>query len=262
MPLIPLILAAATAAADRPSVPPPIPAVSAPELARLLRAEYDGEKPAVQAEWVAASTGDGPARRLLCADSGPVPGPRWVAVCTRYAEAAWASPGRVDLFVLEPGATRREPARVRARFRGLATGRFGSAGPVRLMTVGPGSEAFAVHSSASSGGRLDARLALYVEQGGQLRKALDVATLASNAGVCAPGAGPVGRRCRRQAVHLACTLRADAARVDHGFHPLELRVAGERDGEPVAAVIPIPHDAFGYRVSARVLQSQGCDVDG
>lgn len=261
MPLASLVFAAAVAAA-RPAVAPRTPVVSQSELTRLLRTEYDGEKPRLRGDWPARSDDGTGAARTLCADGGAQPGARLVAVCTSYGDAGHATPGRVDLFVLQPAASRRERARVRARFRGIATGGFGNPGSVRLMTIGPAATAFAVTSGFSNMGWLDERLTLYVEQNGRLRPLLDLATAASNGGVCEPGDDPAGRRCRRQSVDLTCTLRADTSRVDAGRYPLELHVTGERGGERVDRIIPIPHDAYGYRISARVLKTQACNVQG
>lgn len=256
MPLASLVLAAAVAAAPR------APVVSQTDLTRLLRGEYDGEKPRLRGDWPGRSDEGSGAMRALCADGGVQPGPRLVAVCTSYGDAGHATPGRVDLFVLEPAASRRERARVRTRFRGIATGGFGNPGAVRLVAIGPAATAFAVTSGFSNMGWLDERVTLYVEQNGRLRPLLDVATAASNGGVCTPGDDPAGRRCRRQSIDLTCTLRADPSRVDAGRYPLELHVTGERAGERVDRTIRIPHDAYGYRISARVLQTQGCNVQG
>lgn len=260
MVLFPLLFAAAAA---RPhALTPHAPAVSAADAARLLRTEYAGEKPRLHGDWAAAGEETAGTRRSLCADSGQAAGLRFVAVCTVQAEAGHGTPGRVDLFVLRPATSRGGRAQVQARYRGIATGGFGTPGPVRLMTLGPGTLGFAVTSAFSTMGWLDESVSLYVEQNGQLRQLLEVATAASNSGVCMPGDDPAGRRCRRQSIALTCALQVDASRLEYGFYPLQLRVTGERAGRPVDRVIAIPHDAFGYRVAARVLETQGCNRHG
>jgi hypothetical protein len=130
------------------------------------------------------------------------------------------------------------------------------------MTVGPATTAFAVTSFAESRGWRNERVALYLEHDGRLRERLALATARSNAGICRPGNDAAGRRCRRRLVTLTCTLRVDPSTTQHGLHPLELLVNGMRGGEPVQTTIAIPTDAFGYRVSARVLETQGCNGHG
>lgn len=251
MPRFPLLLllVAATASARTPA-PPATDVVADRELLRLLSAQYDA-KARLHGGW--ATSGDGGPARSLCADSGPQRGARFVAVCSAPAEGTG---GRVDLYVIEPAATPRGAARIRSRFRGIA---HDGADPLQLMPIAPDRLAFAVGTTSRDAGWTRGTQSLYAEREDGLRRLLTVGTRLENATACPSVAGLAGRRCRERRVALACTLRADTSRVVAGAWPLELHVSGLQAGEPVSRVLPIAHDAYGYRIAARVLDTQGCD---
>jgi hypothetical protein len=260
-----LLLLVATGAAARTPVAPapaPAPAPAAPavpdrDVVRLLSAQYDA-KARLRGAW--ASRADAGSTLGVCADSVAGTGDRYIAVCSfRGPDRA---PERVDLFVLEPPATRRGSARIRSRFRGIQGEGAPAAGGVYLMPVAPGRLAFVLGAATTSGGWTRATRSLYAERDDGLRRLLTVGTRVDNTGRCTPGPDRAGRRCAQRVVALRCTLRADTSRVVDGAWPLELRVNGVRHGEAVNRIVPIPHDAYGYRISARVLETQGCDGHG
>lgn len=248
--LLPLLLAS-TAAAARVPAPSATEAVADREVLRVISAQYDA-KASLTGSW--SSREEPQTRREVCADSGLRRGDRLVAVCSASTDEATS---HVDLFVIEPPATQRGRARIRARFRGI--GRDPArAGDVRLMAIAPDRVGFVVDSSTTTAGVAHATQALYAERDDGLRRLLTVGTYFDDRGACPTGDSRTARRCRRRSVTLACTLRADTSRVDAGAWPLELRVSGMRHGEVVNDIVPIPHDAYGYRISARVLETQGC----
>jgi hypothetical protein len=160
--------------------------------------------------------------------------------------------------VVEPAATQRGRARIRARFRGIERAP-GDAGDIQLMAIAPDRVAFVLGETEVRNGATHARQSLYAERDDGLRRLLTVGTRVDNTGRCTPGPDRAGRRCAQRVVALRCTLRADTSRVVDGAWALELRVNGVRHGEAVNRIVPIPHDAYGYRISARVLETQGCD---
>ncbi|WP_133478773.1 hypothetical protein [Cognatilysobacter segetis] len=245
-----LLFVAAAASARAPAPPTTTDAVADRELLRLLSSQYDA-KARLRGGWTAR--GDTVTTRSLCADSGARRGDRFVAVCSTPADVGG---GRVDLFIVEPPATPRGRARIRARFRGVD---HDPADAVRLMAIAPDRLAFVLDTTTRSAGRTRASHSLYAERADGLRRLLTVGTRLDDTAACASAAGSAGRRCRERRVDLTCTLRADTSRVDAAAWPLELHVSGRRGGDAIDRVLPIPHDAYGYRVSARVLDTQACD---
>jgi hypothetical protein len=248
--LLLLLLAAAPAAARTPP-PAATDAVADREVVRLLSAHYDA-RARLQGSW--ASRAEPGTRRTVCSDSGPRRGDRLLAVCSTSDDGS----AQVDLFAVEPPATQRGRARIRSRFRGIERDPA-NVGDVQLMAIAPDRIAFVLGESRTNAGRVHATQSLYAEREDGLRRLLTVGTRLDNRGACVPGDDRAGRRCRHRTVALRCTLRADTSRVDAGAWPLELQVSGVRNEQAVNRIVPIPHDAYGYRVSARVLETQGCD---
>lgn len=246
-----LLVLVATAASARTPAPPP-ERVSDRDLLRVLSTQY-GARARLHGDW--ASRTEAGATRSICADSGDTRGPRYVAVCGTEAMA----PARVDLLVIEPATSPRGRPHIRARFRGIERDDAPTAGDVHLMPIAPDRLAFVLDGSATEAGWTRASQSLYAEGDGGLRRLLAVGTRLDNLGACTPGDERAGRRCREHAVSLTCTLRADATRVDAAAWPLVLAVSGQRAGEAVHRTVEIPHDAYGYRVSSRVLETQACD---
>jgi hypothetical protein len=251
-PLLLLLLVAGTAAARTPSVLAP-EGVADREMLRLLSTHYDA-RARLQGPWT--SRGEPGTRRDVCTDSGARPGDRLVAVCSTPGDGG---PVRVDLFVMEPPATQRGRARIRSRFRGIERD-ASHAGDIGLMAIAPDRVGFLLGDATTAGGTVRATQSLYAERDDGLRRLLVVGTRVDNRARCAPGDGRAARRCRARSIALTCTLRADASRVVDGAWPLALQVSGVRHGEIVNRVVPIPHDAYGYRISSRVLQTQACDA--
>jgi hypothetical protein len=245
-----LLLLAATSAGARTPAPAPTDAVPDREVLRLLSAQYDA-RARLQGGW--SSRAEPATRHAVCSDSGARRGDRLLAVCTTTDEAT-----RVDLLVVEPAATQRGRARISARFRGIERSP-GDAGDIHLMAIAPDRVAFVLGETQRRDGTTHARESLYAERDDGLRRLLTVGTRVDTTGRCAPGPDRAGRRCTQRSVALRCTLRADTSRVVAGAWPLELQVSGVRHGEAVNRIVPIPHDAYGYRISARVLETQGCD---
>lgn len=250
------LLVVATTATARPLAPPTAGVVTDRDAVRVLASTY-GNKARLHGAW---KDKDDPAiSHEVCADAGVQPGPRQIAVCTSTADADAATPGRVDLLVLERGATRRERAQLGAHFRGIPSGGNGTPGSVHLVPLGPSHVAFDVGSAVTDQGWTHGSSTLFIEQDGALRPLLSLGTHVDNGGVCTPGPDAAGRRCRRRAIALTCALQVDPSEARDGWYSLALRVTGERGGDRVDRRIPIPHDGFGYVLSERTLRTQGCD---
>ncbi|AXK72675.1 hypothetical protein DWG18_10585 [Lysobacter sp. TY2-98] len=254
-----LLLIAISTAAARPPAPAPMPVaepvVTDRDAARLLSGEYPHETARIKGDWKAA---DDAGTRRICADSGPQSQERRIAVCTSPPTHATVEP-QIDLFVLRAGGTRRDPTQLRTRYRGIdARGVDARMGDVGFLALGPSDTGFVVtrHDVTSMPRR--ATQTLYAEIGGELRDLLVVTSVVSNRGSCTPA---TSRHCRKRLLELECTLQADATTVDNGFYALQVQVSGTRRGDTVERSIPIPRDAYGYRVSARELKTRGCDVD-
>ena len=249
--LLPLLLVASAAAARTPA-PSPTEGVPDREVLRLLSARYDG--PArLQGEWSSRDTPD--THRSVCADSGARRGDRLVAVCSTAADAGTS---HVDLFVIEPATAQRGRARIRARFRGIERDPA-ARDDVRLMALAPNRVGFITDATTAVAGVARTTRSLYAERDDGLRRLLTVGTRYDDRGACPAGDSRTARRCRARSSTLACALRADPSHVDAGAWPLALQVTGLRRGEVVNRVIPISHDAYGYRIAARMLETQGCD---
>ena len=243
--LLPLLLLATAASARSPAA---VDRVTDRELLRLLSTQYDA-RARLHGDWASRSP-TGLSRRL-CADSGPLGGDRLVAVCS--LPGAEGGRGQVDLLVVEPPASTQGHARIRARFRGID---HDAAGDVRLMAIAPDRLAFHVAETSRDAGWTRGLQSLYAERPDGLRRLLTVGSRLDNTGACS---GQAGTRCPRRRVSLTCVLRADSSRPVAGAWPLELHVTGEREGATVDRVLPIAHDAYGYRIAARVLETQGCN---
>ena len=253
--LLTLLPAVCGAARRAPAAPPPDRVRDRDVLAAL--AEVYGEKPRLRGAWSGAEP---TVRREVCADSGVQRRERRVAVCS--SAAGDVSSGAVDLFVLAPDAGRGGRAGLRSRFTGIPTGNGVRPAPVTLVDLGTDRAAFGVITRRLDRGWTFETTTLYATTDGHLRDVLSWRSAVDNLRTCTPGTDRAGRRCRARRVALACTLQAGPAPADDGTYPLALRVSGERGGERVLGLLPIPHDAWGYRVSARALQTQGCDGEG
>lgn len=187
-----------------------------------------------------------PVQQRICADTGPSPGIREVALCTRYAGADAEDPGSVSLWRIAPDASD-TGARGVAYLDGIDSGARGEPGTVEVIAIGPRQRAFLVHSPGGEAGQITtARMALYAAQGDSFVELLDVASLWSNVGGCdADVAG--------DCVSRTCTLKVGDGVDADGFHPLVLHVVREGDtGSTLQIRIPriegvyrLPDDALG-----------------
>lgn len=269
--LVALGTTAAFAATPVPP-PPPRPAITqAPgivtdaEVLRLLRTAYPGEAVSLKSEWRAkdahrANDEPSPSVRALCADSGAqTHGPRLVAVCGSFEDAGHAQAGEVDLFQLLDPRGGQTQARIGARERGVQSGGWGSPGDVKLVEIGSGRTAFALHSGFTNMGWTTESVSLHQADDDRFVERLTFATHLDNSGDCDPDGD---RGCRARSVSLDCTLRVDPAKGDRGFYALSIDVAGERAGRKVKRSIPTTFDGIRYRTAPRVLVRDGCDQDG
>ncbi|MGY3267022.1 hypothetical protein ACVWZN_003095 [Lysobacter sp. HA35] len=255
-----LLLAVASAASARTPQPAPAPVptdvvVSDREAVRVLSSEYEHETARIKGDWKVAN--DATSSRRICADSGVQPRERRIAVCTTTSASSTSAP-RIDLFVIRAGATRRDPAQLRTRFRGIdARGVDAASGDVGFLALGPADTGFVItrHDTAAMPQR--AYESLYAEIAGELRQMLAVTSVVTNRGACTP---MTSRHCSKRLLELECTLQANASHIDNGYYLLQLQVAGTRRGDIVERTIDIPRDAYGYRISARDLKSRGCDT--
>ena len=254
-----LLFATAGAAVAAPRTPPPPPAdpvVSDRDVVRVLAADYEHETPRIKGDWKGAGD-DASSTRRICLDSGAQTRERRVAVCTSPSATSAAAPS-IDLFVLRAGATRRDPAQLRTRYRGIsARGVDARMGDVGFLALGPADTGFVITRHDATAMPRRATQTLYAEISGELRDLLMLTSVVTNRGACMPA---TSRGCRKRLLELECTLQADASHVENGFYPLQLQVSGTRHGDDVERTIPIPRDAYGYRVSARDLRNRGCDV--
>ncbi|GAB1597017.1 hypothetical protein [Lysobacter claricitrinus] len=258
MPRTPLLLLVVASAASA-RTPPPAPVdvvVSDREAARVLSSEYEHETARIKGDWKAA--GDAASTRRVCADSGAQPRERRIAVCTSPAATNPGGASRIDLFVIRAGATRRDPAELRTRFRGIdARGVDAKSGDVGFLALGPADTGFVITRHNPNATPQRAIQSLYAEVAGELREMLAVTSVVTNRGACTP---MTSRHCSKRLLELECTLQANASHIDNGFYLLQLQVTGTRRGDIVERTIDIPRDAYGYRVSARDLKSRGCDA--
>lgn len=191
-----------------------------------------------------------PVQQRICADTGPSPGIREVALCTRYAGAETEDPGSVSLWRIAPDASD-TGARGVAYLDGIDSGARGEPGKVEVITLGPAQRAFVVHSPGGETGRITtARMMLYAAQGDSFVELLGVDALWSNLGGCdadLPG----------DCVSRTCTLRAGDGVDADGFHPLVLHVV--REGDTGSTLhIPIPRIDGRYRLPEDALGETAC----
>ncbi len=191
-----------------------------------------------------------PVQQRICADTGPSPGIREVALCTRYAGAEAEDPGSVSLWRIAPDASD-TGARGVAYLDGIDSGAHGEPGKVEVISLGPAQRAFLVHSPGGESGRVTtARMMLYAAQGDSFVELLGVDALWSNLGGCdadLPG----------DCVSRTCTLQAvDGVDAD-GFHPLVLHVVREGDTGSTLQ-IPIPRIDGRYRLPEDALGETAC----
>ncbi|WP_462115835.1 hypothetical protein, partial [Lysobacter xanthus] len=180
-------------------------------------------------------------------------GDRHVAVCTpAQGDVAVRA---ADLFVLAPPARGGDAATIRASFRGVP---LGSDGEVGIAMLGPARPAFVVRGRQHTAALERGVQSFYEEYEGRLRSVLRVATSVRTTATCGSASTPLARRCRSRAIDLRCEPRMGAAPAADGYYPLAIQVTGRRGGDAVERLLWIPHDAFGYAVSARVLGSQAC----
>ena len=191
-----------------------------------------------------------PVQQRICADTGPSPGIREVALCTRYAGAEAEDPGSVSLWRIAPDASD-TGARGVAYLDGIDSGAHGEPGKVEVISLGPAQRAFLVHSPGGESGRVTtARMMLYAAQGDSFVELLGVDALWSNLGGCdadLPG----------DCVSRTCTLQAGDGVDANGFHPLVLHVVREGDTGSTLQ-IPIPRIDGRYRLPEDALGETAC----
>jgi hypothetical protein len=191
-----------------------------------------------------------PVQQRICADTGPSPGIREVALCTRFAGAEAEDPGSVSLWRIAPDASD-TGARGVAYLDGVDSGAHGEPGEVEVIALGPAQRAFVVHSPGGEVGRVTtARMMLYAAQGDSFVQLLDVASLWSNVGGCdadVPG----------DCVSRTCSLKVGDGVDADGFHPLVLHVVRESDAGSTLQ-IPIPRIDGRYRLPEDALGETAC----
>lgn len=191
-----------------------------------------------------------PVQQRICADTGPSPGIREVALCTRYAGAEAEDPGSVSLWRIAPDASD-TGARGVAYLDKVDSGAHGEPGKVEVIALGPAQRGFLVHSPGGESGRVTtARMALFAAQGDSFVELLEVASLWSNIGGCdADVAG--------DCVSRTCSLKVGDGVDADGFHPLMLHVVREGDAGSTLQ-IPIPRIDGAYRLPEDALGEIAC----
>jgi hypothetical protein len=251
-----------TACSEAPSSPPraivvapPTPVPAAVENTALIAflADALGEEPRrlrfdgwwkITAGFPAETQTLVPVEQRICADSGPAPGIREVALCTRYEGAGAEDPGSVDLWRIAPDAND-SGAREVAYLDNVASGAQGEPGEVERIAIGPERHAFVVHMPGGEAGRVaTARMALFTAQGDTFVKLFEVNSLWNNLGGCDPDTPD-------DCVSRICTLNAGDGIDAEGFHPLVLQVVDEsRPGSPRRIEIPRVDGAYTLPESA------------
>lgn len=191
-----------------------------------------------------------PVQQRICADTGPSPGIREVALCTRYAGAEADDPGSVSLWRIAPDASD-TGARGVAYLDGVDSGTHGEPGKVEVIAIGPAQRAFLVHSPGVESGRVTtARMALYAARDDSFVELLEVASLWSNLGGCdadVPG----------DCVSRTCTLKVGDDVDADGFHSLVLHVVREGDTGSTLQ-LPIPRIEGRYRLPDEARGETAC----
>ncbi|TXH65222.1 MAG: hypothetical protein E6Q88_14225 [Lysobacteraceae bacterium] len=257
-----LLLASASALIAPVSALTPLPPtrVTDAEALRLLRDAYS-EKVKLKGEWtasaeyIAANTLQ--ATREVCLDSGADrAGPRYLAVCTSFSEAAHADGGMVDLWILFDARGAGDKPRIGASQRDIQTGGWGSPGPVSFIEIGPGRIAYALASGYTQMGWTTSSVTVHHAEYDRFAEMLTVSTSLSNSGACDP---ETDRGCMRDSIDLDCALRVDRKRYHNGFHTLVVDVRGQRGGRKVERSIPIPYKNGAYQVPSAKLKRDGCN---
>jgi hypothetical protein len=243
---------------------PPAPGqVSDEDAVRLLKTAYTNEAVGFAGDWSARQRSPDDddsepvdASRTVCADSGrDTHGPRMIAVCTSFADAGHVTPGLVDLWLLlDPRGE--QAARVGASKRDIASGGFGTPGDVSFFAIGPARTAFALDSGYSNMGWSTNVRTLYFAESDRFDTVLSYGAGLDNSGACDPSEDA---SCKKKAISLECSLRAETGKAERGFYPLRIDVSGERGGSSVKLSIAIPFEKGAYRPPQAQLASDGCD---
>jgi hypothetical protein len=184
-----------------------------------------------------------PETQWICADSGARPGPRHIAVCTRFKGAELDDPGDIDLWRLQP-ASADAPMREDLFTAGIESGHWGEPGDVALIEIGPDRPAFVLSLPGSGFGRTThGRAALYAANDEGFAARLTFGSMHGNPGACDPTADA---GCADTLFSFECTLRSGRPADAAGYYPLTLEIRGSQGGRRVERDIPLQRTSNGY----------------